>query len=115
MTPHKELTRQIINSYFNDLPETAIDPHESMNEDELFQKLSEHVAWLIEHRMDYLLSLLYRLDVLERKINVVLAPDFPQPPHIAIAKLIIDRQAERIATRKKYRPENKAKPDQDAW
>jgi hypothetical protein len=115
MTPSSDLTKAVIQHYFEDVPVKFTDAGKS--DEALFQILCDHVAWMMEHRMDQLLSLLYRLDVLEIKINAVLTPDYPEPPHIALAKLILDRQAERLATREKFKQENPStKPDNpDAW
>ncbi len=75
---------------------------EPLTEQELFDLVANEVAYMIEHRLDFLMSLLYRLDVLEHKINFALSPLAPDPANIALAKLIIERQKERIFTKKKY-------------
>ena len=75
-----------------------------ISEDELFEILANEVAYMIDHRLDFLLSLLYRLDVLEHKINLALSPMSKEAPHIALAKLIMARQKERIITKQKYKP-----------
>ncbi len=77
---------------------------EPMTEEELFDILANEVAYMIDHRMDFLLSLLYRLDVLEHKINMALGPMSTEPPHIALARLIMERQKQRIITKQKYKP-----------
>ena len=51
--------------------------------------------------LDLLLSSLYRLDVEEYKIQEALR-SADMPPARGIAKLIIDRQKEKIRTRKEY-------------
>lgn len=75
---------------------------EPMTEEELFDLVANEVAYMIEHRLDFLLSLLYRLDVLEHKINMALSPLSADPANIALTKLIIQRQKDRIFTKKKY-------------
>jgi hypothetical protein len=72
------------------------------SEEELFQMLCDRIAWLIEHNMEYLLSLLYRNDVAESKILAALSPLDPDPANIALAKLVIERQKQRMATKKQY-------------
>ena len=59
---------------------------------------------MIEYKMDYLLSLLYRLDVLEHKINHVLSPVAIDLPAVGLAKLILERQKLRVATKQEYKP-----------
>jgi hypothetical protein len=56
---------------------------------------------MLKGDIDLLLSSLYRLDVEEHKIQRALhSPDVPAAR--GIAQLIIDRQKEKIMTRKKY-------------
>ncbi|MBI5914695.1 MAG: hypothetical protein HY842_04915 [Bacteroidetes bacterium] len=72
------------------------------SEAEIFQALCDRISWLIEHNMEYLLSLLYRNDVSETKIHDALSPGNPDPANIALAKLVMDRQRQRLATKKFY-------------
>jgi len=76
---------------------------EPMSEEELFKILADEVAYMIDHRLDFLLSLLYRLDVLEHKINAALGPWSTLPPNIALAQLIMERQKQRIITKSLYK------------
>jgi len=71
-----------------------------LSEEELFDLLADQVAYLIEFRMEYLLSLLYRNDVEESKINYALSPLCNEPANIAIARLVMERQKQRMATKK---------------
>lgn len=73
-----------------------------IQEEELLSILAEKVELMLNRRLDFLLSLLYRLDVEEHKINLALSPLSIEPPHIALAKLILERQKQRIQTKKKY-------------
>ena len=75
-----------------------------ITEEELLRMLSEQIAFLIENRMEFLLSLMYRLDIDERKIEAALLPNSPIPPHEAIARLVLDRQKKRAYTKLHYRP-----------
>jgi hypothetical protein len=72
------------------------------SEEVIFQMLCDKIAWLIEHNMEYLLSLLYRNDVPESKIYIALLPDNPDPANIALAKLVIERQKQRLETKKEF-------------
>jgi hypothetical protein len=85
-------------------------PEKELNEQELLDYLSEAVGYMIEHRLDFLLSLLYRLDVDEYKINKALLPGNPKPANIALAQLVLDRQKQRVATKKAYKVQNT-----DSW
>lgn len=76
---------------------------EPMTEQELFEILANEVAYMIEYRIDTLMSLLYRLDVLEPHIQHALSPLAADPPNVGLAKLILERQKQRIITKKKYK------------
>ena len=74
-----------------------------ITEEQLLIILADRIAWMIEYNMDFLLSLMYRLDVLEKDINKALSPGNPDPANMALAKLVLARQKLRIQTREKYR------------
>lgn len=76
---------------------------DGLDEEGLFQLLADGVAYMIEHKIDFLMSLLYRLDVLEPDINHALSPFCQDPANIALAKLIWERQKQRMATKQAYR------------
>jgi hypothetical protein len=79
------------------------EPNAPMSEEETVSYLAEAIAYMIEHKMDFLLSLLYRLDVDEHKINRALMPGNPIPANIGLAHLVWNRQKLRIATKKAYK------------
>jgi hypothetical protein len=81
-------------------------PTTELSEQELLDYLADAIGYMIEHKMDFLLSLLYRLDVAERKINEALMPGNPEDANIALAKLVLERQKLRIATKQAYRAKN---------
>ena len=81
-------------------------PDKPMTEAELLTYLSDVIAYMIERKLDYLLSLLYRLDVSEKSINQALMPGNSEDANVALARLVIDRQKKRIATKRAYRAQN---------
>jgi len=81
----------------------SLELSEDLDRKALFDMLANEVAYLIEHKIDTLLSMLYRLDVLEPHINHALSPLCSEPANIAITKLILERQAQRIKTKKQYK------------
>lgn len=81
-------------------------PQKEMTEQELLDYLAEAIEYMIEHKMDFLLSLLYRLDVSERKINEALSPGNREAANVALAKLVLERQKLRVATKQAYREKN---------
>ena len=70
-----------------------------VNEAELVHILAEKIGDMLEHTPEQLMSLLYRLDVLEHKIRPVMQPDAPEPANIGLARLVVERQKQRIATK----------------
>ena len=82
--------------------EIEIKNEETISEEELLEVLSQQVAYMLDHRLDFLLSLMYRLDVYEEKINQALSPSSPVPPHIGLAHLILERQKLRVKIKNEY-------------
>lgn len=83
--------------------ELNIDHTKQSTEDELLHLISERVAWFLENDKDLLLSYLYRLDIDMNKIADVLSQTGGEAAHIALGRLILERQKQRVATREKYR------------
>jgi len=71
-------------------------------EQELFEMLSDQVAYMMQYRLDFLLSLMYRLDIDEQKIRVALSPKALIAPNIGLAHLILERQKLRIKIKQEY-------------
>lgn len=74
-----------------------------LSEEDLLEALANHVAFMIERRLETLLSTLYRMDVSEAKVNQVLHPTSKEPANIGIARLIIERQKARLFTKQHYK------------
>jgi hypothetical protein len=89
----------------DDLPSKEIFPDTlfELSESDLFKAIRDRVEYLLEKNPELLMSYLYRLDVLEVKINAVLSPNAIVPPIEGLARLILERQKERIATKQKYK------------
>lgn len=94
----------------------GLEGHETpLTEEELLTLVANEVAYMIEHRLDFLLSLLYRLDVLEPDINFALSSYCTEPANQALAKLIVDRQKRRILSKRKYKQTKPKDPGDLAW
>ncbi len=104
----KQLTQLIAGEF-----ELPVSGEEMPGEEELLRVLSERIAWLLEHNMEYLLSLLYRNDVAEEKIHRALSPSEPTPANEALARLVLERQKERLATRRRFGRQNHPDVDED--
>ena len=81
-------------------------PAAPMSEAELLAYVAEAIGYMIEHKLDFLLSLLYRLDVSEAKINAALSFGTEEPANLALARLVLERQKQRVATKQAYREQN---------
>jgi hypothetical protein len=79
----------------------------------LVTTLSQHIEYLIIHDFDRLIQLLYRLDVNEDKIRKVLEVGSDKPS-VSIAKLIIERQEQKIRLRKSFKADTDI-PDDEEW
>lgn len=75
---------------------------EGTSEQELLDALADRIAGLLEYRLEYFFSLMYRLDVSEEKVREALQPGGEEPANVALARLVIQRQKERLQTRRKY-------------
>jgi hypothetical protein len=76
---------------------------ESLSEEQLLEMLSDEVALMIETRLDFLLGLMYRLDIDERKIEKVLSFGNEEPANVGLARLILERQKQRIWSKKTFK------------
>ena len=75
-----------------------------LTEEELFDLLADQVAYMIQYRLEFLLSLMYRLDIDEAKVNFALSPFCEEPANLAIARLVLERQKQRVFTKRHYKP-----------
>lgn len=75
------------------------------DEQQLLSAIVDRVTWMLRCDKDLLMSYLYRLDVLEHKINAALMPGNPLSAEEALGLLIFERQKERVETKKKYKTE----------
>jgi hypothetical protein len=70
------------------------------------KKLMDLLNELINNDFEALIQLLYRIDVNEKKIRDLLNENESKDAASVIANLIIERQLQKIESRKNYRPEN---------
>ena len=76
---------------------------DSLDEGALYEMILNRVNELLETDIDLLMSYLYRLDVEEYKINRALSLNALLPANEGIAALILERQKQRIMTKKKFK------------
>ncbi len=79
-----------------------------------FEKLSRYINELVINDFDYLLSLLYRIDVDEKKIRALLATQKDANAGVLIAHLIVERQEQKIRSREQFKPPTNI-PEEEKW
>jgi len=81
--------------------------------EELLQILADRMDEMLQLQIEYLFSMMYRLDIDERKVHFALSPIAPEPANLGLARLILERQKQRAYTKMHYKP---GKIDDDlAW
>jgi hypothetical protein len=92
--------------------ETA-EPTDPSPEDALETQLAEKINTLIQDDFGALVQLLYRIDVPEQKLRRMLEANNGEDAGRLIARLIMERQWQKIESRRQYRQDN-ADHDADA-
>lgn len=80
-----------------------LDRHSEISEEELFLAIKDRIMYFLEYNPDLLMSYLYRLDIDEHKINLALSPLSELEPIEGLAQLVLERQKERIASKKAHK------------
>lgn len=80
----------------------------------LLRELEAHINWMIVHRFDALVQVLYRMDVDEGKLRRMLQEGSNTDAAGIIADLMVERQLQKIRTRQQFR-RNTDIPDEDKW
>lgn len=91
-------TAQKLGEYFDD----ELMQHQT-NYNELHQRLTECVVYLLLNHMEQLLQILYRVDVKEQLTKEAFAQNDPQKIAPELARLLIERELKKAETRLKYR------------
>jgi hypothetical protein len=71
--------------------------------DELKNELSDFINDLIQKDFQKLVSILYRVDVDETKLKRILKEQADKDAAVIIANLILERELQKIETRKKFK------------
>ena len=96
--------------------EWALTVPESVTEEELILLLSAKINDLIQNDFSSLLTLLYRIDVDERKLKAMLQQNPDSDAGLLIAHMVLDRQKQKQATRKQFREDqNKPGDTEEKW
>ncbi len=71
--------------------------------DDLKEKLTQVIGYLLDKNFEKVLQAMYRIDINEEKLKVALASDPPDQIAPKIANLIIERELQKIESRRGYR------------
>jgi hypothetical protein len=82
---------------------------------QLQHQLAERLNYLIAHDFSLLISILYRLDISEKKLRQLLTPSGEATAGDIIADLIIERQLQKIASRKAFKNNPTDIPEEEKW
>lgn len=88
-----------------DVPESMLTPADN---DAAHRALSEMIAFLIDHRFEKLLWILYRIDVDEAQAKKLLAQHLPEEAPGLLATLILQREEKKQAVREQF---NQKRPE----
>ena len=83
--------------------------------DDFVTAISEYINKLIGEDFEKLVSLLYRIDVSEYKLKNLLQENPGEDAGRIIAALIIERQEQKIETRKQFRQKNNDIAEDEKW
>jgi hypothetical protein len=83
--------------------EMAIELSDNIDLNELKEKLTQHINYLIQHDFERLVAILYRIDINEKKLKELLQRYSDKDSGGIIAQLIIERQLEKIKTRQQFK------------
>jgi len=82
--------------------------------DELKEKLATQINDLIHHDFEKLVAILYKIDVSETKLKTLLATQKEKNAADLITELVIERQLQKIESRKKARPDENIS-EEEKW
>ena len=87
---------------------------QSISSNDLVQKLSEFINHLIQTDFQKLVSILYRADVSETKLKLLLGQNSGRDAAPVIAKLIIEREQQKINSKSQFTG-NESISDEEKW
>lgn len=107
----------LIQSLTKDLAidQIAIGLRENISLEELKEKLSVQINQMIQTDFQKLVSLLYRIDVNETRLKLLLKEYPGEDAGKIIAELIIERQLQKIKSRQQFKRRDKNISDEEKW
>jgi hypothetical protein len=113
--PNQDLTSMNEELVINIKKDLAIDLPEKIPLDKLQKQLTIYINQLIQTDFQLLITLLYRIDVSELKLKKLLEEHTDENAGNIIAKLIIERQLQKIKTRKQFSKRDDNISEEEKW
>ncbi len=92
-----------------------INIHQQNSIEELINYLSIEINSLINNNFEKLVSILYRMDVSEQKIKQLLEKNDTENAGIVIARLVVEREQQRIKTKKDFLQNPNTNCTEEKW
>jgi hypothetical protein len=93
----------------------GIELHEKISYEKLKEAIAAYVHSLIEKDFNKLISLLYRLDINEGKLRLLLHNHSEVNAGNIIAEMIIERQVQKIKSRREFKQRDDTINDDEKW
>lgn len=103
-----EEVKALINQRLNEYSPGEYHSPGEQSEEAFIELIAQRVAELMESNMELFINHLYRMDVDEKKVNDILVQSeyADESVYKIFARLIYQRQQERLATRRKFRQDS---------
>jgi uncharacterized protein YacL (UPF0231 family) len=95
--------------------ELAMDLAGNLSYNDVHARLAAWINEQIKNNFEKLVSLLYRIDVSEKKLKVLLQQFPEEESGNIIASLIIERQEEKLKTRKQFSQRDNQLDEEEKW
>jgi hypothetical protein len=94
---------------------TGLQWPEGLEETQWMEQLADHIDVLINTNFHQLVQLLYRLDIDEAGLKKVLQQHPGERAGVLIAEKIVERQRQKIESRKAFRQSPPQKDNEEKW
>ncbi len=84
-------------------------------QNDFIQALADKINELILHDFNRLISILYRADISEKKLNAVLEENKTEDAGRLIAAIFVERQLQKIRSRREHRRDDNNFSDEEPW
>lgn len=88
---------------------------DELKEESLFRSLSSFINEMLLHHFNELIQLLYRLDIDEQKLRTLLLENRSTDSGDLIARMILQRQEQKIKSRKMFKNNQAGTSEEEKW